>query len=145
MIIMDFDKSHLSESRNTLFLHKQLYFMNAQQHQAYQKWLKELDFYEEEIVIFKKELNLLVEKHPSLLSIIEHVEEYQCIFEKKEKHIQTLREHIHKNNRVLSAHAVDGEESDWDFDKIQVEHQAFVNKLESLKKNFKRFVAKNMH
>ena len=116
--------------------------MIIEQHQLYQKWSKDLDFYTEELGVFQKELNLLVEKHPNLFSIIEHVEEYQRIFDKKEKKIQMLRTQIKANDSIK---AEEGSDDIWDFNRIEKKQKKFVKKVESLKKNFRRFVATNMH
>ncbi len=115
--------------------------MIIEQHQSYQKWSKELDFYREELGVFQKELNLLVEKHLDLFSIIEHVDEYQLIFYKKEKQIQLLAAQIKINDTIKVRKSRD----DWDFNRIEKEQTKFVKKMESLKKKFRRFVAINMY
>ena len=120
--------------------------MIVQQHQAYQQWLRELRFYKEEMVIFEKELNLLIERHPNLLSIIEHVEEYQKIFKQKVSKLDLLNNRIMAKEQNLSS-AVNQNDDDLqaEFEKIQREKEDFVSRMETLKKNFRRFVAKNMH
>ncbi len=119
--------------------------MDTKHHQIYQTWMKELDFYEEEMSIFQKELNLLIERHPELLSILEHVEEYQHIFAKKNDKINLLRTQIQAKQRIITPSSLDGNGPVWDFGEIQKKQKSFVKRMESLKQNFKRFVAKNMH
>lgn len=128
--------------KNDLTKNKKI--MIAEQHRAYQKWLMELNFYEDEMIIFQKELDLLVDQHPELLSILEHVEEYQRIFKKKKEQLKTLQDLIMTEEQLLSPASTEGEDLQSAFEKIQQQHTAFVKKLEKLKKNFKRFVAKNM-
>lgn len=116
--------------------------MVTRYHRAYREWANELQFYRDEIRIFQKELNLIVERHPSLLSIIEHVDEYRHILEKKNNKIDVLQDRIRAKEKLLVIRA---EPSSADFEEIENKHKTFVTKMEALKQNFKRFVAKNMH
>lgn len=113
--------------------------MDRHENKFYRKWLGELDFYEDEIRIFEKKLNDLVDKHPKLFSIVEHVEEYEKIFDKKLSKIKNMRESIMAKKKVFST------ESDEDeFREIQGLVNQFVENFENLKKSFKRFLSKNM-
>lgn len=115
--------------------------MNIEQHQFYQKWSKELDFYTEELAVFQKELSLVVEKHPDLFSIVELVEEYQRILSKKQEQIGLLKTQIKANDSIIS----NEENEHWDFGQIQKAQKNFIDNIEKLKKNFRRFVAINMY
>ena len=118
--------------------------MIVEQHRAYRKWLMELNFYEDEMIIFQKELNLLVDKHPELLSIHEHVEEYQQIFKRKKEKLKALQNLIISKEQMLSSDNLEQKDLQSEFESIQKQQIAFVKKIEKLKKNFKRFVSKNM-
>lgn len=118
--------------------------MIALQHQAYQKWLKDLNFYEDELILFHKELDLLISRQPDILSIIEHVEEYQQIFKKKKLKLKGLQDLILNQEHNLRNQTTLQENQEFEFEKIKKQFEKFIVKLEKLKKNFRRFVAKNM-
>jgi hypothetical protein len=118
--------------------------MIAEQHRAYRKWLMELNFYEDEMIIFQKELDLLVDQHPELLSILEHVEEYKRIFKRKKEKLKVLQDLIISKGQMLNSDNLNQENLQSEFESIQKQQTAFVKKIEKLKKNFKRFVSKNM-
>ncbi len=118
--------------------------MIAQQHRAYQTWLKELNFYEDELLVFQKELNLLVERHSDLLSIVEHVKEYQLIFEKKKKNLKSLQDELLEKEHQLNLVLFDPENQKREFELMENKHRRFVKAIELLKKNFRRFVSKNI-
>ena len=63
-------------------------------HREHREWLSTLDFYQDEIKIFQKELFIVLTQHPDLPSIIEHVEEYRALFLRKLKTIDEIRYRI---------------------------------------------------
>ncbi len=113
--------------------------MFIQLHQEYREWLSLLDFYDEEIRIFTLELEEVSREHPALLSILEHVDEYTHILERKKARIAAFRIQLHhveqaiQNQRIqLEAHSAMGNAI-----------RGFSNDLEEMKQNFRRFVAHN--
>ena len=119
--------------------------MKEQEHKDYKKWISELRFYQDELKIFKNKLDLLIEKHPDLMSIIEHVNEYKEIFERKEQKISILLDQIQTKKQVFASDASENGALVWDYDRIKSKQIKFTRKIELLKKNFKRFVSRNMH
>lgn len=112
-------------------------------HQENQKWLRQLDFYEDELRIFQKELNMVIGQHPNLLSIVEHVQEYQDIFKKKGDRIKELKDNIAIHEKSLVRSMELSYDEIWEQSELWVEISNFVQAIEELKANFRRFVAKN--
>lgn len=113
--------------------------MFIQLHQEYREWLSLLDFYEEEIRIFNLELEEVARERPELLSILEHVDEYNDILERKKAHIAAFRTQLQQVEQDIRNQRIQPEA-----------HQAlgrairgFSNDLEAMKQNFRRFVAHN--
>nr|AWJ66126.1 hypothetical protein [uncultured bacterium] len=111
------------------------------QHQEHQAWLKKIDFYQEQIQIFQKELSMVLHQHIDLFSIIEHVDEYRMILLKKLKKLDELRRQIilHEKNiaQTLQTDAINL----WDHMEVRAQLEEFEKKYDSLKKNFRNFVA----
>ena len=113
------------------------------EHQEHRNWLSQLDFYQDQVLIFQKELTEVVRKHPQLWSIIEHVDEYRKILIKKLEHIDDFRYQIllhekhlfetwDQENYLLDDHA-----------KVREQLEAFLKEFEEFKSNFRRFAAYN--
>lgn len=108
-------------------------------HQYQRDWAGMLDFYEEEIRIFERLLDEVAHEHPDRLSILEHVEEYEAILQRKKQHIMELRSKI--NTLTHPSPANEPAATDWmDLDHL-IRH--FSADIEALKKNFRRFTAHN--
>lgn len=112
------------------------------QHRQHLEWLSKLDFYREQIAIFQNELQQVVQEHPQLLSIIEHVEEYKAILIRKKIHLEHLRQKIQEEQEKLlsSGQEVSDQES---YLVLSKDLQDFFDEIESLKPTFRRFVAYN--
>ncbi len=131
------EKTMTNISGNT---HEKTYFQNMNDNTLYQQhrdWLSQLDFYQDEIKIFQHELTQVVEKHPDYLSIIEHVDEYQRIFEKKLEKIDHLKHQIALHLKQEGATALEEHEQ------LQARMGDLVKNFEALKKNFRRFASRN--
>ena len=112
-------------------------------HKEHQKWLSQLDFYQDEIKIFQNELVTALHRHPNFLSIAEHVEEYRSIFLKKLGHIDEYRHRIIYLEKHLSQHLDPNPENLWDHETLRNHVSEFVSDFEKLKANFRRFVSRN--
>jgi hypothetical protein len=112
------------------------------QHRDHLEWLSKLDFYREEIHIFQNGLQQVVQEHPQLLSIIEHVDEYRAILIRKKIHLEQLRQSILEAEQLL----LSGESAEAPrepHEALAAAVEAFFEELESLKPTFRRFVAYN--
>ena len=114
------------------------------QHKEHTEWLKLLQFYKEEIGIFQGELSLVLNSHSDRLSLIEHVDEYRTIFYKKLGQIEAIRNQINSHEKELSIDLDPETEDLWDHQEVRRQMADFTTEMESMKKNFRRFVAKNM-
>ena len=111
-------------------------------HVDHKLWSQSLDFYVSEIEFFKRELSQVVMKNDQSYSKIEYVEEYKVIFQKKLDHIQELREAISNHEKKLGD--CSNEEQDTEHhNAMKIKFDEFVNRFETLKKNFRRFASHN--
>ena len=118
--------------------------LNAQYHKEHQEWLSQLDFYADEIKIFEKELSVAMDRHPEQFSITEHADEYNEIFRKKREEIDRLRKQLKLHEQKLTEEGDPHSEDLWDHETTRVNILAFVTKFEKLKKNFRRFVSRQI-
>ncbi|MDX1943038.1 MAG: hypothetical protein SFU99_20915 [Saprospiraceae bacterium] len=109
-------------------------------HQQHRQWLSQLDFYEDEVKIFREELLGVVQKHPNYFRMVEHVDEYRTILMRKLEHIDNLRHQIVLHERNLVEHE-NIAMSDHNILKTAIEN--FVQDFEAMKANFRRFVSHN--
>ena len=118
--------------------------LNAQYHKEHKEWLSQLDFYADEIKIFEKELSMIMDKHPEQFSITEHSDEYFEIFRKKNDEINRLKNQLQKHEHILTEGKDPYSEDLWDHETTRVNVLKFVTKFEKLKKNFRRFVSRQI-
>jgi len=118
--------------------------LNAQYHKEHKEWLSQLDFYDDEIKIFQSELSIIVDRHPDQFSIAEHAEEYNEIFRKKQEKINQLKTQLQLHEHQLTKEVPPHSEEVWDHETTRVNVLKFVTKFEKLKKNFRRFVSRQM-
>ena len=114
-------------------------------HKEHREWISSLDFYQDEIGIFQKELEKVLFEFPDLYSIIEHVDEYQNILSKKLSQISGFRIQIILHERHLTDRESINELDLWGHAKIRGEFEKFVTDFEKLKVNFRGFVSKHLH
>ena len=112
-------------------------------HQEHREWLSQLDFYQEEIRIFQTELSQVINQHPDLLSIIEHVDEYRLILQRKQAHIDEFRNRITGHDQSLAEQEDDAGGFTALHESMRSELEQFRQDLESFKRTFRRFVAYN--
>ncbi|HMO40062.1 MAG TPA: hypothetical protein PKC76_15855 [Saprospiraceae bacterium] len=110
------------------------------QHQEHRDWLSQLDFYEDQMRTFQKELLKIVQHRPDYLSIVEHVDEYRRILLRKLEHMDALRHAIMQHERQISNAEFAPAEA---HEAVKVQLLEFVADFEKLKVNFRRFVAYN--
>lgn len=113
------------------------------EHQEHREWLSKLDFYQDQVLIFQKELTEVVRKHPQLLSIIEHVDEYRKILIKKLDHIDDFRHEILRHEKLLSGMETQDGILPADHEKVRTHLLNFIESFEQFKVNFRRFAAHN--
>ena len=107
--------------------------------------MKMLDYYQDELNIFQKELGRVLLEFPDLYSIIEHVDEYRGIFIKKMKKIDKFRREITLHERHLADEGLRENTDLWDHMELRDKFIDFGYKFDKLKTNFRRFVAKHLH
>lgn len=113
------------------------------EHQEHRDWLSQLDFYQDQVLIFQKELTEVVRKHPHLLSIIEHVDEYRKILIKKLDRIDDFRHEILRHEKLLSDMELAEGALTSDHDKVRTHLTDFIDSFEQFKVSFRRFAAHN--
>lgn len=131
----------LTKVNNTGLKKPYLELMNEHvTHQEHRQWLSQLDFYEDEIRIFRRELLGVVQMHPDYFYMVEHVDEYRAILLRKLEHIDQLRHQIILQERKL----IDKEVSNTnDHEALRHSMETFVQNFEEMKTSFRRFVAHN--
>ncbi len=120
------------------------YELNSQYHKEHQEWLSQLDFYSDEIKVFQKELSMIMDRHPNQFSITEHSDEYNEIFRKKLDDINKLKLQLKLHEHELIKEEEPLHDEIWDHETTRSHVLAFVTKFEKLKKNFRRFVSRQM-
>lgn len=110
------------------------------EHEEHRDWLRTLDFFQDEIKIFQNELAEVLRRHPNLLSVVEHVDEYRRILLKKLEHIDNLRCGIQAQERVLAGLSVHG--SLPTHQRIKADYEDFTEQFDRFKQGFRRFVAR---
>ncbi len=109
-------------------------------HDEHRNWMSELNFYRDEIKFFQTELLIVVAKHPDLLSIEEHVEEYKGLFLKKLSNIDKLRHDIMSHD--LSFENSEGCD-EAHHQKTKEDMVTLKSNFTELKTRFKRFASHN--
>lgn len=113
-------------------------------HQEHRQWLSQLDFYEDEIKIFQKELDKILQKPLSQFSLTEHAEEYNRIFDKKLEKIKRLKEQLTFHEKGISSGNMEMNTELWDHEETRLNISTFIKNTEDLKKNFKRFLSRQI-
>jgi len=111
------------------------------QHQDHQEWLKEVDFYLEQIGIFQVELELVASQSLEYLSNLEHVEEYRSILLKKTGTLNEIKEQITLHEKVIAEQISVNKTTIWDHLEVKKRLTDFVNEFDEFKKSFRKFVA----
>lgn len=114
-------------------------------HKEHREWISSLDFYQDEIRIFQKELEKVLFEYPDLYSIIEHVDEYQHILSKKLSQVSSFRRQIILHERHLTDSKSINELDLWGHTETREKLDEFITDFEKLKINFRRFVSKHLH
>ncbi|MBK8656711.1 MAG: hypothetical protein KBG02_08610 [Haliscomenobacter sp.] len=117
--------------------------MRSSPHQEHRDWLSQLDFYSEELRIFERELQKVIQEHPDLLSIIEHVDEYREILVRKKLHIQDFKARILGHEQQMGNDPEPSGEEESVHRLLKSELSDFQKSMEDLKRSFRRFVAYN--
>lgn len=115
----------------------------AIQHKDHQRWLSQLNFYQDEVKIFQNTLLLVLHKHPCSLSCVEHVEEYRRILLKKLAHIDELRYKIICHEQALTDRSATAEQPEATHHEVAGAIKAFVKDFEKMKRNLRGFIAHN--
>ncbi len=112
-------------------------------HQEHRDWLSKLDFYQDQVLIFQKELLEVSRQHPHLLSVIEHVDEYRAILIRKLEHIDAFRHDIIRHEKILLEENPDAWPRTRDHEEVRMGLDNFIQEFEAFKHNFRRFAAHN--
>lgn len=111
-------------------------------HHEHRMWLRQLDFYEQEIAFFREELTKVMQKNKESFSKLEYSEEYKAIFRKKQNHIDELRAAISEHEKKMSRDQISPEDVDR-HRYIAAKFNDFIQRFEMLKHNFRRFASHN--
>lgn len=117
--------------------------VKVKEHQQHRDWLSKLDFYQDQVLIFQKELTEVVRKHPQLLSVIEHVDEYRKILLKKLGHIDVFRHEILRHEKILSGSTTIDLPISRSHEEVEQDLERFFKSFEEFKSSFRRFAAHN--
>ncbi len=118
--------------------------LNAQFHKEHQEWQHQLDFYSDQINIFKNELSVIMDRHPDQFSITEHADEYTDIFDKKLNEIAYLRQQLKLHEHEIASGSAPQQDNIWDHESARIRIKEFISGFEQLKKNFRRFVSRQI-
>ena len=113
-------------------------------HQEHREWMSELDFYADEIKIFKKEMERVLLEYSDFYSIIEHVDEYRKILNRKSTQIDNYRRQIILHERHFRDKELGGGEDVWDHIELREKIGKFMEDFEEMKKSLRRFVSKHL-
>lgn len=116
--------------------------MLFQAHKQRQEWQKKLDFYQDELLILRKELFITSEAHPDLPSVLEHVQEYRQIIKKKLDHIDEFKFKLLMSEK--QSDTSDDQKMKEQIKDLEVEFNLFEQKISELKGHLRRFISKNM-
>lgn len=114
-------------------------------HKEHREWISSLNFYQDEIRIFQKELEKVLFEYPDLYSIIEHVDEYQHILSKKLSQVSSFRRQIILHERHLTNSKSINESDLWGHTETREKLEEFITNFEKMKVNFRGFVSKHLH
>ena len=113
------------------------------QHKEHLRWLKLLDYYEDQIRIFQQELLLTFHRHTSYWSILEHVQEYRRIFLKKLESIDELRHQTILREKLLTEQLNSEEKELLLSEDLPRKIEKFNRHFDALKISFRSFIARN--
>jgi hypothetical protein len=117
-------------------------------HADHVEWLKALDFYQDEILIFKNRLAEVSAKNSSS-DVKKEVEKYQNKFIIQKNEIDNLKHYIHGSEREMEEEikknpvAVDHRKTTEDLN-IRDKVEMFVKLFADLKEEFNEFVGQNL-
>ncbi len=111
-------------------------------HKQKQEWQKKLDFYQDELLILRKELFITSEAHPDLPSVLEHVQEYRSIIKKKLDHIDEFKFKLLMSDKQMEVMDASGTEKQ--LHELEIEFNSFEQKMTELKGHLRRFISRNM-
>ena len=112
-------------------------------HYEHNEWLSQLNFYQDEIKFFQKELVKVINEHNHEFSSLESVEEYRKILLRKTEHIDELKDAIQQHERALAFPPEMDEDELLAHQQIRTRYHDFVKGFDAMKKNFKRYAAYN--
>ena len=114
------------------------------QHKEHKEWLGKIDFYQDQIKIFQKELSMVIHQHPDLFSVIEHVDEYRNILLKKLGKLDDLRRQIILHEKKVAEDINTDAIGLWDHLEVRKQINAFEKQYEKQRKRFRKFVARQI-
>lgn len=115
-------------------------------HEEHKAWMRKLDFYQDEITIFQKNLSRVIQAHPNLYSIIEIVDEYRNILKKKLNKIDDMRYQIALHEHQLATvNTANLSDQIWDHQEVRDRINEFDSNYTALKSNLRHFVSKYIH
>lgn len=112
-------------------------------HADHSDWTGQLDFFQYEIKVFETELVRVLNQHADQLSIIEHVDEYRRILNRKLEHIDDFRKQIGLHEKQLAGDALPDSPYEEEHEALRVQIQTFSKDFENMKGSFRRFISRN--
>ena len=111
------------------------------QHQEHLEWMNQVDFYQDQVKVFQKEVALALHRHNDLFSIIEQVDEYRKILLNKLERLDEIRTQIILHEKNLAANLEIPSISIWDHFEMRRQMNLFEKDFEYLKKRIRSFVS----
>lgn len=113
-------------------------------HAEHIDWIGQLDFFQYEIKVFETELVRVLNQHADQLSIIEHVDEYRGILNRKLEHIEGFRRQIALHEKQLAGNEhIDNHGGIEVHEALRIQIQDFHADFENMKSSFRRFISRN--
>lgn len=113
-------------------------------HADHSDWIGQLDFFQYEIKVFETELVRVLNQHADQLSIIEHVDEYRRILNRKLEHIEGFQRQIALCEKQLAGDQhIDNHVDIEEHEALRVQIQHFHTDFENMKASFRRFISRN--
>ena len=112
-------------------------------HKEHREWMSKIDFYQDEIKIFQRNLSKVIQAHPDIFSIIDLVHEYRRILLRKLEKLDNMRYQIALHEHQL-ANADNSDPNDqlWDHQEVRDRINTFESDFETFKSALRHFAAK---
>ena len=137
LIQIQFCGIHFNSQYEHMDLDKKLDF-----HKAHKEWKSRLQFYQDEIKFFFKELNMVFDQNKKNLAWMEFIDEYEAILDKKSDKIQQLLLRIDASEKECLDKEIEQSQAN-NHHQLHLDVLDFEEKYNEMKRRFKRFASHN--